>query len=214
MSLWVPSPNFNAGRPAGGIRWVVWHSTESPQVPGAAYHVARNWFGVSSSQVSSHVVVDDGSDPRYADGACECVKPGDRAWHCGPGGNPAGYGVEIVGFAAQSLTDWLAPYSAAALHNACRWVLSVPVLAALPRRFLTDTEVRSGASGHITHAQVSRVLGGTTHTDPGAGFPYSTVEHFLTAGAGDVVSAKIRQLTANLDDAKTLAAEIARDVAP
>lgn len=169
--FWVPSPNFTAGRP-GPIRWVIWHDTEGNETSGSALGVARGWFGIERSKVSAHIVA-DGLD------VVECVRPQDRAWHCGPQGNPLGYGIEIVGHADQSVTEWRDPYSLAALQNACRWVLSVPVLADLPRRFLSDAELRSGASGHITHAQVSRVLGGSTHTDPGPNFPFDVVTSYL-----------------------------------
>jgi hypothetical protein len=169
--FWVPSPNVSAGRP-GPIRWVVWHDTEGNETNGAALGVARGWFGIKSSQVSAHVVC-DGLD------VVECVKPQDRAWHCGPNGNGFGYGIEIVGKASQSVTDWRDPYSVAALQNAARWVLSVPALADLPRRFLTNGELASGMRGHITHAQVTRVLGGTSHTDPGPNFPFDVVTAYL-----------------------------------
>lgn len=173
---WTPSPNFDRGRP-GPIKWVVWHDTEGQETEGSAQGVARNWFGITASQVSAHLVVDDHD-------VCECVKPADRAWHCGPKGNPLGYGIEIVGQASQTAAQWQDAYSMAALQNAAHWVLSQPVLAALPRRFLTDAELAAGGSGHITHAQVSRVLGGTTHTDPGPNFPFAAVTQLL---AGDTV---------------------------
>lgn len=169
--FWAPSPNFTPGRP-GPIRWVVWHDTEGNETNGAALGVGRNWFGIVASQVSAHVVV-DGLD------VVECVRPQDRAWHCGPNGNPYGYGIEIVGQAEQSVTEWRDPFSLAALQNAAHWVLSVPVLADLPRRFLSDAELAAGLHGHITHAQVSRVLGGTTHTDPGPNFPFDVVTSYL-----------------------------------
>ena len=172
--FWSPSPNYDPGRP-GPIRWIVWHDTEGNETNSAAINVARNWFGIRASGVSAHVVVD-------ALDVAECVRPQDRAWHVGPFGNPYGYGIEIVGHAAQSVTDWVDPFSKAALQKACQWVLSVPVLAAIPRRFLTDTELASGASGHITHAQVSRVLGGTQHTDPGPNFPFALVAQYLNEG--------------------------------
>lgn len=176
--VWAPSPNYDPGRP-GPIRWVVWHDTEGNETNGAAVNVARGWFGIRASGVSAHVVVD-------ALAVAECVRPQDTAWHCGPFGNPYGYGIEIIGHASQSVTDWLDPFSKAALRNACQWVLSVSGLAALPRRFLTDAELASGAHGHITHAQVSRVLRGTQHTDPGPNFPFELVETYLNEGDASV----------------------------
>lgn len=180
MSLWVPSPNHYYGR-RQPLKWIVWHSTESAEVRGGAMNVAAGWFAKKSSKVSAHIVVDDGADPRYPDGVIECVKPGDTAWHAA-NGNAGGYGIEVVGKASQSGADWSDPYSLAAVRNACRWVLSNPSLQAIPHRWLTDTQLRNGERGHTVHVQVSRVLGGTNHTDPGPGFPFAKTMELLGAG--------------------------------
>jgi N-acetyl-anhydromuramyl-L-alanine amidase AmpD len=173
VAVWVPSPNLYYSRRTG-IKWIVWHSTESNEVTGGAYRVAAGWFGKKASRASAHIVVDDGSDPRYPDGVVECVKPGDTAWHAARG-NAAGYGIEIIGRAGQGAVAWSDPYSLAAIRNACRWIRSNRALAHIPARWLTDSQLRASEVGHIVHAQVSRVLGGTTHTDPGLGFPFAYV---------------------------------------
>lgn len=167
MTLFVPSPNYTPGR-AQPLRWVVWHSTEGGEVAGAAQAVARNWFGVESSRVSAHVVVDSTE-------VVECVKPGDTAWHCGRYGNAPGYGIEIVGRASQTVESWRDGYSLAALGNAADWVRSSCALEHIPARWLTDAQVKAGELGHVTHAQISRVLGGSSHTDPGVNFPHDYV---------------------------------------
>lgn len=184
MSVWVPSPNYYYGR-RQPLAWCVWHSTESAEVKGGAYNVAAGWFGKASSKVSAHVVVDNGADPRYPDGVVECVRPGDTAWHAARA-NAGGYGIEIVGKAAQSGTDWSDPYSLNAIRNACRWVRSNPSLMSIPTRWLTDAQLRNGERGHTVHSQVSRVLGGTNHTDPGVGFPFARVMENLGAGVASV----------------------------
>ena len=99
MAIWVPSPNHYYGR-RQPLTWIVWHSTESPEVRGAAHNVAAGWFAKKASKVSAHIVVDDGGDPRYPDGVVECVRPGDTAWHAAKA-NAGGYGIEIVGKAGQ-----------------------------------------------------------------------------------------------------------------
>jgi N-acetyl-anhydromuramyl-L-alanine amidase AmpD len=180
MSVWVPSPNYYFGRKAP-LLWVVWHSTESAEVKGAAMNVGAGWFGQKTSKVSAHVVVDNGADARYPDGVVECVKPGDTAWHAASA-NASGYGVEIVGKATQSGADWTDPYSLAAVRNAARWIRSNPALSHIPSRWLTDTQLRNREQGHVVHAQVTRVLGGTTHTDPGPNFPFAYAMEQLGAG--------------------------------
>lgn len=170
MSLFIPSPNFYTGRKAP-LKWIVFHTTESPEKTSAAYNIARNWFALESSRVSAHVVVDDGRDPRYPDGIIECVKPGDTAWHCA-NGNASGYGVEIVGYASQGTALWNDEFSLRSIRNAMTWVSSFAATKDIPERWLTDLQLRNGDKGFITHAQVSRVLGGTSHTDPGPNFPF------------------------------------------
>jgi hypothetical protein len=177
VSIWIPSPNRYIGR-LKPLKWIVWHSTEGDEKPGAARPLAMNWFALPSAQVSAHVIADDGTDDRYRDGIVECVKPGDTAWHCA-NGNASGYGVEVIGKAGQSGVQWTDLYSRAALRNAARWVAGHPALQHIPRRFLTDEQLRAGELGHITHVQVSRVLGGTTHTDPGANFPRDLVMAYV-----------------------------------
>ncbi|MGE3487458.1 MAG: N-acetylmuramoyl-L-alanine amidase [Nitrospira sp.] len=175
--LVVPTPNKYVGR-RRPLRLIVWHSTESSERQGAAYSVAVNWFAKASSRVSAHIVVDDGSNPRYASGVVECVNPADTAWHCG-NANADGYGVEIVGKAAQSGRQWQDLYSLAAIDNACDWLLWNAALRDIPARWLTDAQLKAGQAGHVTHAQVARVLGGSTHTDPGNNFPYDRVMQLL-----------------------------------
>lgn len=176
MSIWVPSPNFHPGRKAA-LKWIVWHSTESPEAVGGAYNVAAGWFAKTSSKVSAHIVVDDGGDPRYRDGVVECVKPANTAWHAA-NANASGYGVEIVGKAGQGQA-WNDAYSLAAIRNACAWIAHCRELAHIPAAWLIDDQLRQGHYGHTTHAQVSRVLGGTNHTDPGPNFPASYVSECL-----------------------------------
>lgn len=165
----VSSPNFYKGR-RRPLRLIVWHSTESSEVKGGAYNVAAGWFGKAESKVSAHITVDDGSDPRYASGIVQSVLPENTAWHCG-NANADGYGIEIVGRAGQGVA-WRDTFSLAAIQNACDWVNWLPAISWIPKRWLTDSELKAGAAGHVTHVQVARVLGGTTHTDPGPDFPF------------------------------------------
>lgn len=166
MATFIASPNFYVGR-RRPLTFIVWHSTESQETVGAAAAIARNWFGQRASQVSAHIVADAAT-------VVECVKPENTAWHCARG-NAAGYGVEIVGQAAQTGPDWRDAYSLAAIRNACDWIRDLPALNDIPARWLTDAQLRAGEKGLTTHLQVSRVLGGTNHSDPGGEFPLDFV---------------------------------------
>lgn len=175
--LTILSPNKYPGR-RRPLRLIVWHSTEGSEVKGSAYNVAAGWFAKATSKVSAHIVADDGSDSRYPSGICECVYPGDTAWHCG-NANADGYGVEIVGKASQSGCDWNDEFSRASIVNACEWLKWNDQLKYIPPRWLSNEELRNGAAGHVTHHQVAVVLGGSTHTDPGKDFPFSLVMSLL-----------------------------------
>lgn len=166
-AAWIPSPNYYPGR-REPLRWIVWHSTEGTERAGAAHNLAVSWFARPEAQVSAHVIADDRD-------LVECVKPGDTAWHCARG-NAGGYGIEIVGKAGQSAVDWDDAYSLAALGNACAWVKATRELEHIPRRWLSNAELRRREPGMVTHYQVGQVLGGTSHTDPGPEFPFGWVE--------------------------------------
>lgn len=168
--LYIPTPNKHAGR-RRKLRFIVWHSTESNEIRGGAYNIAANWFAKPTSRVSAHVTIDDGSDPRYPSGVVESVYPWDTAWHCG-NANADGYGVEIIGKAGQSGIDWRDAYSLAAIENAVKWLQWNDKVNHIPARWLSDDQVKDGKTqGHVTHAQVARVLGGSSHWDPGPNFP-------------------------------------------
>lgn len=171
-TAFIPSPNFNRGR-SRPLKWIVWHATESPETEGRARSIGTTWFGVASSEVSAHVVIDDKD-------VIECVKPGDTAWHCGPNGNAQGYGIEMCGYSTQSEGQWTDVYSIAECRLAAQWIQSIPVLAAIPVRWLSNDQLRAGELGYITHAQVSVVLGGTNHTDPGPHFPFDTLINLIS----------------------------------
>lgn len=177
--LYIPTPNKHLGR-RKNLRLIVWHSTESSEVRGAAHNVAAGWFAKAASRVSAHITSDNGADGRYPSGIIESVYPWDTAWHC-VNANSDGYGVEIVGRASQLGVNWRDPYSLQAIANACVWLRWNAHTNVIPSRWLTDTQVRKGEAGHVTHAQVARVLGGSTHTDPGAHFPFDYVMEVLGA---------------------------------
>jgi hypothetical protein len=45
-------------------------------------------------------------------------------------------------------------------------------------------QIRNGESGFCTHADITLTLGGTTHTDPGPGFPYSIFMQMVNEWSG------------------------------
>jgi N-acetyl-anhydromuramyl-L-alanine amidase AmpD len=177
VDIW--SPNFRAGRPRPPSL-IVWHSTESDERTGGAEAVAKWWFGRRESGVSAHIVVD-------RDTVVRCVSVADTAWHAARV-NARSIGIELVGRAGQTEQQWRDRWSIETITNACQWIKSDAVAATIPPRWLSDGELSAGSAGHTTHAQVSRVIGGTDHTDPGPHFPSELVMQLLAPAEWDTVS--------------------------
>lgn len=154
--------NDSGPRRADDIRFVVVHDTEG----GTAASVAA-YFARSSTPASTQLVVDDTECYR-------CVPDLVRPWGA-PGANLHGLHVEHCGYASWTRAQWLE--HEAMLKRAAwkvgRWCWQYRI----PRRWLTDTQLRAGQRGLTTHGQCSRVFNGGWHTDPGAGFPKA---HYLS----------------------------------
>lgn len=154
----------------GGVRpmpprLIVLHSTESSD-SGGAKNVAQYFANPGTPGSTQLVIGPEGEVYRSV--------PDDR-YPCGaPGANGDGLHIEMVGYAKWSRDEWLArPVQLRAVRNAVRkW----SAMYGIPRRVLTDDELRSGEAGVTTHAQITRVYsGGQGHWDPGTGFPIEEV---------------------------------------
>lgn len=162
----VESPNFTpANRRSIGV--VVMHTMEIAERSDAADICAR-WFRSQVSQVSAHYCVD-------ADSVIRCVEEKDIAWHA-RGGNTNSIGVELAGFASQTVRDWRDPYSRAVLARASSLVADVCRRRRIPVRWLVADDLLAGRRGLTGHNEVSRAFKRSDHWDPGDGFP---VEAFL-----------------------------------
>jgi len=142
---------------------IVMHSMEAAEKPTTAEAVA-NWFaGSQAPKASAHFCLDNGS-------IVQCVKVGDVAWHA-PGANAAGIGIELAGYAKQTVEQWADAYSKAMLDLAAQlvgklcWDLDIPLV------FLDAAALKAGKSGVTTHWEVTQAFKKSTHTDPGKNFP-------------------------------------------
>lgn len=178
MTQFIQARNYYRGR-RKPIRLIVWHDMEAPEASNTAENVAKWFAGPNAPRASAHICVDDNS-------VVETVKPGDTAWHA-PFANEDGYGVEQAGYRNQGSAGWRDPFSTATVRQACRFMATVPDLAHIPDAFLSDTDLKNGHSGHVTHEQVDRVYHGSNHTDPGPDFPKSYVEEQMALARGKKV---------------------------
>lgn len=167
-------PGFAAGQPTV----VIIHSVESGIVPGLGEQLALGWFRNPSNETSAHGISDPAAET-------DMVPDAERAWHCGTG-NAYSLGFEHTGRAAFTRAEWTTPdglkmlrLSAARTAKACRD-------HGIPARWLSLAQMAAGAKGLATHNDARLVWGGTTHTDPGPGFPYDLYLQYVNEALGNV----------------------------
>lgn len=158
----IPARWFTKGRIAS-IRVIVCHDMEAPEGPLTAENVAH-YFGTTTTKASAHICVDNNS-------AVRCVKDSDTAW-AAPGANSDGLQLEIAGYMRQTRSEWLDPYSKAALAQAAKVAADWAKAYDIPIRHLTVAQLRAGEKGFVGHVDVTQAYKRSTHTDPGAGFPW------------------------------------------
>jgi hypothetical protein len=96
-------------------------------------------------------------------------------WHCG-NGNQYGIGLEVVGYARYTLEEWTTGDQWAALRLDAKRLAEAATRHGIPLRWLSLAQIAAGVKGVCTHADITLSApprgGGTTHTDPGRGFPF------------------------------------------
>jgi hypothetical protein len=145
-------------RPLSQIRLIVLHDTEGSTAQGAA-----SWFQNPASQGAAHFCLDANHCYRTCD-------PTTVAFGA-PGANEDGLHFEQAGFASWTRQQWLTLGRGTIERTAYRTALWADKLG-IPARWLTDKQLANGtAKGFTTHRQITRVLPGGTHTDPGQNYP-------------------------------------------
>jgi len=201
----VQAAGYTPGRPDGPPIWVVIHDMEYPERDTAAEATAQYFANPTDGRsVSSHYTADSNS-------VVQCVRLSDSAWTVGNRpGNYRGINWELAGYSSQTREQWLDDYGRAMLAGAAEIMRRDMATYAIPAHLLTDAEVTAFTPGITSHNQLRVCFGGTTHTDPGAGFPYDYLLDLLTEADVDT-----RQ-DALLYNASSIVAQLARmaDIAP
>ncbi|MBN9607867.1 MAG: hypothetical protein BGO26_06755 [Actinobacteria bacterium 69-20] len=153
-------PAFAPGQP----RQIVVHSVESEIVSGLARSLANGWFRNPANKTSAHTI----SDPHET---IDMVQDTQRAWHCGNGNNTS-LGNEHVGRARFTRVQWTTPAGLAMLRNGAQRTARQCIDHKIRPRWLSLAQLARNEDGLCTHNDMRLVRGGTTHTDPGPGFPY------------------------------------------
>lgn len=163
-------------------RYIAIHNTSNnASAYNEASYAKRRTDGVSSHYYADNSVVIQSLNTDY------------KAWHAGSStGNAYAIAYEIVGTNDKSRTWWL---------NNVNWDKVAKCIARDMKQFgiknqhLTITQMKDGSStGIVTHDDMRRAWGGTTHTDPGSNFPMdhliAKVNYYLN-GEDDVSAQEV-----------------------
>ena len=162
--LTILSKNYSDGfKPLGACV----HSAETPLRAGYAESLATNWFA-RLAPTSAHIIVDPAA-------IVKMVNYDKVAWHCGAG-NSVLFGDEQAGYARFSEEEWLTEAGVLQMDNLALVIREQLESINSPLKVSSEAEARRGRElgkpfGIITHNTARLAFGGTTHTDPGKGYP-------------------------------------------
>lgn len=169
-------PPKNYGTTSAKKRYIAIHNTSNnASASNEVSYAKRRTDGVSSHYYVDNKQILQSLDTRH------------RAWHAGSQvGNTYAISYEITGTNGKSRNWWLKNVA---------WDLLAKQIAEDMKRWgiqnkkLTVSEMqRGGISGIVTHDDMRRAWGGTTHTDPGSNFPMDylikKVNQYLSGGSG------------------------------
>jgi N-acetyl-anhydromuramyl-L-alanine amidase AmpD len=168
IDTFMQAKNYTPKPEGREIKWLVVHTAEMDESPTGAEALGAWASSSRAPRASWHYAVDSNS-------IVQCVLDRDVAWHV-PGANNAGIGVELVGRARQSASDWQDDFSVDQLALAARlfgWLAKKHDIAL---QFVDAEGLRQGVSGVTTHNEASLAFKKSDHWDPGPNFP---MEKFL-----------------------------------
>ena len=146
------------------VHLVVLHDMEVTAYNTAAEAVGR-YFEMAASGGSTNYGVDNDSIQQYL--GLEVIPWG------APYANTQGVHIEQMGVASWTGDQWRTKAKGTLQRTA--WLSAhLSKVLGIPLRKLNDAQVRANVKGVTTHAQCTRVFGGS-HTDPGPGYPIDYV---------------------------------------
>jgi hypothetical protein len=166
----MPSPNYSS-RGSSTVRLIVVHTAEGART----IEELGNFFASPSSQVSSHVGIDD--KPGIIG---EYVKRPQKAWTAA-NANPVAVQAELCAFASWSAEEWGKHPNM--LSNCAAWVAEEAAYFGLPLTKLTAAEAQGTGRGVCQHSDLGSWGGG--HWDCGGNFPIDQVLDAARGGGDD-----------------------------
>jgi hypothetical protein len=161
---------FRAHRPWGRVV----HSLECDATPGVAWALSQRGGYLDNQHLAPHRM----TDPTHT---VSVLPTNTVGGHVGGRGNPLLVGYEVTGRAAWTEQQWMdGGLRQQALEHDARIIAEDCVRDGWGRdeiRWLSGAQIRQNYTGGGTvrglleHNDVSQFIGGTTHWDPGSGFP-------------------------------------------
>jgi len=162
--IWIASPNYSS-RGGSKVRLIVLHTSEG----ATSYSSLGSFFANPSSQVSSHVGIDDTKGQ-----IGEYVHRGDKAW-TSANANPVAVQAELCTPSGAAM-GWSAAtwqQHPNMLANAAEWIAEEAAAFGIPIVKLTAQQAQGGSAGVCQHVDLGSWGGG--HTDCGPNFPIDQV---------------------------------------
>jgi N-acetyl-anhydromuramyl-L-alanine amidase AmpD len=158
-ALTIASQNYSTRR-GKRPRLLIFHTAEGAT---DAAQLAR-WFAYSTTQVSSHVAIDDTTTVR-------CVPDELAAWTA-RSANSVAIQAELCAFARWDAAEWVR--HPGLLEQAAAWAADTATRWSIPLVRLVDEQTVTG-SGVCQHVDITRGWRTGTHTDCGPAFPLDAV---------------------------------------
>ena len=167
----IPSPNISS-RGGAKVRLIVLHTSEGAQT----YQSLGSFFANPSSQVSSHVGIDD-----TANTVGEYCGRSNKAWTAA-NANPYAVQAELCTPSGGYLwTDAQWRSHGNMLANTAQWIKEEAAAFGIPIVKLSAAQAQGGSAGVCQHRDLGSWGGG--HIDCGDGFPMDYVLSLATGGA-------------------------------
>src|SRR6476660_429646 len=170
MSRYPDLPQVQAAS-QGGLRsvtqTVIIHATDNT----ATAEQEGSYAARRTDQVSAHFYVDN-------DSAVQAVDTAYVAYGVGPTGNSRSVQFELCGLSNQ-ISDATMRYAAPLVARVCQEF-------AVPVRKITAADLLAGVRGICGHLDITNAWHESTHTDPGASFPWATFISYVQNAEADM----------------------------
>jgi len=193
--MFIQARQYYRGR-RNPIKRIHVHSMEAPEKGTTAESIANYFANLTERKASAHYCFDNNSE-------VQCVRDEDTAFHVG-NDNSSSIGLEHAGYARQTREDWLDQYGRDMLEISAKRCAQLCHEHDIPPVWLDFVDLREDQRGISSHANAAIAFGGSTHWDPGPGFPHDyyieRVQFYYYGGEDDLTPEEKKLLFKILGD--------------